>query len=279
MEIKNTGDSTFRPSVVMVIYGEGGVGKTTFAASAPKAVIADCENGAKYFGLRGIKVDVAQIKSWKDMNFADGFGSIAKGDKYDTIVIDPIGELMEKLKASMVTKGDRKLIQPDGSPSMAGWGWMKDTMKNFLKVLRDSGKHVILVAHVEEKGDEDRLVKRPLIQTKISNDIISMVDIVGYMTVVQKDGESKRVIYVDPTNDKIVCKDRTGQLGQYVEPDFTKIIAACNGTKSYKWSNPSKNQKEQKEIEIPVINDDDDEITPKKKKAVTKSKLAKANAK
>ncbi|KKK59781.1 hypothetical protein LCGC14_3030910, partial [marine sediment metagenome] len=32
------------------------------------------------------------------------------------------------------------------------------------------------------------------------------------------------------------AKDRTGQLGKVIEPDFAKIIKACQGTKKYKWS-------------------------------------------
>jgi hypothetical protein len=64
-----------------------------------------------------------------------------------------------------------------------------------------------------------------------------MVDVVGYMTVVQTaDGESKRVIFVDPSSDKFTAKDRTGQLGKIIEPDFSKIIKAVHGTESYAWS-------------------------------------------
>lgn len=233
MEVINTGDPAFKPSVVMLVYGEGGVGKTSFGATAPKPLLADCEGGAKYFGLRGIKMDLMQIQTWSDMK---GFLDAAKSEKYETVIIDPIGELMEKLKAFMIAKGDRKLVQNDGAPTMAGWGWLKDTMRQYIKVLRDLGKHVVIIAHVDEKMDEDRLVKRPLIQTKIDKDIVNMVDIVGFMTVVQKDGEEHRVIYVDPSNDKIVCKDRTGQLGKYIPPNFAAIITAVQGTKEYNWT-------------------------------------------
>jgi phage nucleotide-binding protein len=247
MKLFNTQDAQFKPSVVMLVYGEGGVGKTTFTSTAPKPILADCEGGAKYFGLRGISMDVAPIEKWSDMK---EFLEFAKSPNYDTVVIDPIGELMDKLKTFMVAQNDTKLVQRDGSPTAAGWGWLKQTMRNYLKVLRDSGKHVILVAHLEEGKDEDRLVKRPKVQTKLSDEIVNMVDIVGYMTVVQQEGETKRVIIVDPGNDKYTAKDRTGQLGKYIEPDFTKIIAACQGTESFSWSKPvppKKNTKKKEE--------------------------------
>ena len=233
MQIVKTTDPQSKPSIIAMIYGSGGVGKTTFAATAPKPLLVDCENGSKYFGLRGIAVDIAKVNQWSDM---EGLFDIAKSGQYETIIIDPIGELMEKLKRYMILKGDKKLVQSDGSPSMAGWGWLKDTMRSTVKILRDSGCNLLLIAHVDEKGDEEKLVKRPAIMTKLSDELVNMVDIVGYMTVLQIDGEEKRVIIVDPASDKYIAKDRTGQLGKYIPPDFGQIVNACQGTEVYAWS-------------------------------------------
>jgi len=233
MKVFNSLEPTIKPSILMVVYGEGGVGKTTFAATAPKPIIADCENGSKYFGLRGIESDVALIENWGDMQ---EFMEVSLTDKYETIIIDPIGELMEKLVRYMVNKADSKLVQKDGNPTMAGWGWLKQTMRNFLKVMRDSGKNIIIVAHVQEKDDEGRMIKRPMVATKLASELVNLVDVVGYMTTVtDAEGDTKRVIIVDPTSDKFVAKDRTGQLGKYIEPDFTKIVDGIRGDKSFPW--------------------------------------------
>lgn len=245
MKIYNTADPQVKPSVVMLVYGEGGTGKTTFASTAPKPILADCEGGAKYFGLRGIKLDVASIESWSDMKlFID---MVAKSD-FQTVVIDPIGELMEKQKRFLVARNDAKLVQRDGSLTMAGWGALKDNMRGVIKGLRDLGRHVLIIAHVDEKMDDNRLVKRPLILTKISDEIVNMVDVVGYMTIARgEDNVSKRVIIVDPESDRYTAKDRTGQLGKLIEPDFTKIIAACQGTETFSWSKPQEVKAEAKE--------------------------------
>lgn len=233
MKRYNTQDPSQKPPIVMLVYGEGGVGKTTFASSAPKPLLADCEGGSKYFGLRGIKLDVAMIEKWADMK---EYLEILKKEGYETAVIDPIGELMGKLKRHMIAMGDRKLVQNDGSPSMAGWGWLKSTMRDYLKVIRDTGLHVLLVAHVEEKDDDGRIVKRPLLETKLWTEVVNMVDIVGYMTIVQdSENQPRRVVLVDPSSDKFIAKDRTGQLGKVVEPDFSKIVAACQGSGDFAW--------------------------------------------
>jgi len=235
MKIENTRDPSNKPPIVLLLYGEGGVGKTTFVSTAPKPFLADCERGAKYFGLRGISLDFGNVQSWSDMQ---DVLTLAESGDYDTIAIDPIGELMDKLKKFMVAKGDSKLVQKDGSPTMAGWGWLKKTFRDLLKAMQQSGKHIILVAHVDEKSDEDRIVKRPKIETKMSEEIVSMVDVVGYMTVVTdpEEGE-KRIIRVDAGSDKFVAKDRTGQLGKVIPPDFAKIVKACQGTEMFNWSN------------------------------------------
>lgn len=253
MKVYNTQDPQVKPSVVMMVYGEGGVGKTTFASTAPKPILADCEGGAKYFGLRGIKIDVAAIESWSDMK---EFASLAKGDKYETVVIDPIGELMEKLQRYMVATGDSKLVQKDGAPTMAGWGWLKKTMRDYLKVLRDSGKNVIIIAHLAEDKDEDRIVKRPMVATKLASELVNMVDIVGYFTTAAdpETQEVKRVIIVDPGNDKYVAKDRTGRLGKVIEPDFAKIVEACQGTKDFAWTKKVEKVGQPKVEEKPATN-------------------------
>lgn len=268
MQITKTSDPQVKPKIMMICYGNGGVGKTTFASTAPKPLLVDCENGAKYFGLRGIKMDVARINDWTDMK---GLFEVAQSGEYETIIIDPVGELMEKLKRYMVMKADKKLVMLDGSPTMAGWGWLKETMRNTLKVLRDSGCHILINAHVSEQDDEGKILKRPMLMTKLSDEIINMVDIVGYMEVVNTEDGEKRIIRVDSASDKYLAKDRTGQLGKIIPPNFEDIIDASQGNKVFKWSSPKA---------VTTETEDDKEEAPKvkpaSKKTTVKDKMAKA---
>lgn len=226
MEIKNTSDYPKVANLVMMVYGMGGVGKTTFAATFPKPLLLDFENGAKYFGERGITVDVAVFKSW--LTADDKKELQAALEKYDTIIVDPIGEAMEKLLNDTNTVSGAKYRQNGGDLTMAGWGEVKKQMRNFIKWLRDSGKNVVLVAHVDEKSDDEQLVKRPLIATKLADEIVTMVDVVGYMRTVEVEGETKRVIQVDGTDSKVVSKDRTGKLGKFVKPEYKYIAEMLN---------------------------------------------------
>jgi len=280
MKIHNTSDSSVKPSVLMLVYGQGGVGKTTFASTSPKPIIADCENGSKYFGLRGIKVDVATIDTWADIG---EFYKAVKESEYETIIVDPIGELMEKLKIHLVNTKEKKWVQYDGSLTMSGWGEMKEKMRNFVKTIKTLNKHMILVAHVEEKEDEGKMIKRPKIMTKMSEELVALVDVVGYMEMVKGvnpttgETEDKRIIRVQPS-EKYESKDRTGQLGAIIEPDFKKIINACQGNEVYAWSSDKvKNgakKAEKKETESAPEAEEDTQVKDTKKSAGSKLNAA-----
>ena len=92
-----------------------------------------------------------------------------------------------------------------------------------------------------------------------------MVDIVGYMETVITDEGEKRIIRVDSASDKYIAKDRTGQLGKIIPPNFSEIIEACQGTKTFKWSN-AKAMKAEDTPEAPV--------KPASKKSSVKDKIA-----
>lgn len=246
MEIKNTKDYADVASMVVLVYGTGGIGKTTFASTFPKPILLDFENGAKYFKQRNIDIDVVRMDKWFTQEDKKELAKLI--ENYDTIIFDPIGEMMEKLIKSDEVSGS-KYRQSDGSLTMAGWGKVKDNARSILKWARDTGKNVVLVAHVDEKTDDETLVKRPLIATKISDEIIAMVDIVGYLDIITSEGTEKRVLRVNPTDKKYIAKDRTGALDAYVKPDYTymhNMIKKAQKTKEVEKVAPKKVAKKTK---------------------------------
>jgi len=100
MEIKK-----FKPQdhkVKAVVYGASGVGKTTFAGTAPKAIFASAENGLLSIADKG--VDFVEIKSLRDLLDLRVF--LSKKNDYQTLVIDSISEINDILKADIEKKNN-----------------------------------------------------------------------------------------------------------------------------------------------------------------------------
>ena len=214
MTIENTLDIHVEDNIAMILYGRGGVGKTTFAASAPRPLLIDFENGSKFLGERGFDCSVIRMKEW----FTHDDLLQLKGilPNFDTVILDPIGEAMEKLINSSALDG-KKFRQSDGSLSMAGWGEAKKQMKSLVKWLRDSGKNVILVAHVAEGKDGENTTYRIQIATKLSDELPTMVDIISYMGVRKNsDGKKEVILYTPAQGGNFDSKDRTGRLPEVI---------------------------------------------------------------
>lgn len=231
MLVENTGDIKVDGNIVMILYGRGGVGKTTFAATAPKPLLIDFENGSKFLGERGLHCDVVRMSQWFTRDDMVQLKNLFP--KYDTIVLDPIGEAMEKLIASPTLDG-KKFRQADGSLSMAGWGEAKRKMKELVKWLRDAGKNVIIVAHVAEGKDGEQTTYRIQIATRLSDELPTMVDIISYMGIRKNAGGEKQVVLYTPAQGgNYDSKDRTGRLPEIVPvselhgwDDFKAAMAA-----------------------------------------------------
>ena len=209
MKLENTSEIIPEENLVMIVYGKGGTGKTTFAASAPKALILDFENGSKYLGSRGISADVVRMDSWLTTDDKKDLMNLLKD--HDTIIIDPLGEAMDKLIDSPDIKGN-KYRTGDGSPTMAGWGEIKKQMRNFIKFLRDTKKNVIIVSHVAEIQTEQGLEHRIQVATKLSDEIPHMVDVISYWGVRTDGEEFKRILFTPAQGNGFDSKDRTSRI-------------------------------------------------------------------
>lgn len=252
MQVQNTTkDYPDVANMVMLVYGVGGIGKTTFASTFPKPLLLDFENGAKYFKQRGIDLDVVKVDTWFTNDDKKELAKLM--ENYDTLIFDPIGEMMEKIIKSDNISGT-KYRQSDGGLTIAGWGKVKDHARSILKWARDLDKNVVLVAHVDEKSDDETLVKRPLIATKISDEIIAMVDIVGYLDMVTSEGIEKRVIRVNPTDKKYIAKDRTGALPAFAKPDYGYIHDLIKKAQAKKADKKDDKKEDKKDVEKKTTN-------------------------
>lgn len=220
MEIKKTTDVKLMPTINMLIYGAPGVGKTTFSANTEDCLIADVEGGAVFLGLHGIEASVARVEKWDDLN--EVLKAVKEGG-YKTVVIDPIGELLEKLIDSLKKNGYGQGRGETLTLSLQGWGVAKEQFKTMMRKFRDINCNVILVAHTNEKKDEERTTVRPKMQASLDEDVCAMMHIVGFMKLESDGKKTTRKLYMQPT-EKYYAKDRIGLLPAVMEePTFNKV--------------------------------------------------------
>lgn len=132
---------------IILVYGEGGLGKTTFAAGSPRPIFLCTEDGAKRVkGAKRLPAD-GSIQSWAEL--LDYTRAIAYGEhNYGTIVADT-ADCADALCVASLVKDSGKL-------SFEKMGWGKDEAlaakwREWLSLLEHCrnvrGMTVILIAH------------------------------------------------------------------------------------------------------------------------------------
>ena len=189
--IKKPSELSVKDTLSVLIYGQPGIGKTTFGVSAPDAVLFDYDGGVQR--INGAhQVPTLQPTSWEDTN--EALKEIAlEMPEVKTIVIDTVGKMLDYMSAYII-KNDPKMAMRDGSLSLKGYGVRKTMFVNFIKQLAMMGKNVVFIAHEREERRGEETFKRPEIGGSSANDLIKELDLVGYMYAVGKE----RVITFDP---------------------------------------------------------------------------------
>ena len=189
--IKKPSELSVKATLSVLIYGQPGIGKTTFGVSAPSAVLFDYDGGVQR--INGAhQVPTLQPTSWEDTSLA--LQEIQNEmPEIKTIVIDTVGKMLDYMSAYII-KTDPKMAMRDGSLSLKGYGVRKTMFVNFIKQLAIMGKNVIFIAHEREERRGEETFKRPEIGGSSANDLIKELDLVGYMYAVGKE----RFITFDP---------------------------------------------------------------------------------
>lgn len=133
----------------IVIYGEGGIGKSSLAALAPDPVFADLEDGTSKLDVQR----VGGIATFQDLR--DALHEPSLWAPYRTIVIDSGTALQELAIAHTLATVKHEKNKPVSSIEDYGWGkgyqYVYDT---FLMILGDfdqhirAGRNIVLLCHL-----------------------------------------------------------------------------------------------------------------------------------
>lgn len=139
--------------LTIIVQGAPGTGKTFLGCSAYKVLILDLDNQ----GISRVNKDYRKPASFcKDFDEVKADIEAAKG-KFETIVIDTGGALVEMLKKYVVNhpkdfKGGAKSM---GGISLQGFGFVKQLWNDFIAELRRNFNVVILFHESIEKNSDE----------------------------------------------------------------------------------------------------------------------------
>lgn len=132
------------PPVRVLIYGPGGVGKTTFASDARDAIVISAEDGADYKKVARFPA----AESWQDV--LDGLAELRDSQhSYKTLVLDSIDWMEQLIGTHVCVKNKKDSLESFGYG--AGFALVFDEMRAFISQLerlrRDKGMAVVGIAH------------------------------------------------------------------------------------------------------------------------------------
>jgi len=177
--------------VIITLYGQPGVGKSTLGFSADAPILMDFDGGA-YRALN--RKDVAPIERWEDVT------AITDDDlaPFNTIVVDTVGKALGVLARHLIAV-DPKMATRSGALTLPGYGALKSTFTSWLDRMCLAGKNIILLAHQKEDKQGDDLIVRPDITGGSLGHIIEESDAVGFLY----QSATGRVLDFNPTDHSI----------------------------------------------------------------------------
>jgi hypothetical protein len=191
---------------VVCIHGDPGIGKTSLAFTADKALCLAFDSGVYRAGVH--RGDCVLIQSWQDVSnltAADFAG-------YSTVVVDTAGRALDCLSATLMAEDPKN--NRGGALSLQGFGALKSTFYGWLANLKYLGLDVVLVCHSDEQRKGDELITRLDMQGASKNEVYKSADMMGSLSMVK----GKRILNFSPTD--VAFGKNPGQLPVLTVPDF-----------------------------------------------------------
>lgn len=230
MPIKKPSELDFsNKKVNMLLLGRPGYGKSSLAASAPRPLHIDWENGVdrveSCYRKDTLSIDSSQLVDDKGNKLDKNRANAKKYelmieelksnslDEYDTLINDSVGKILEILSSVVILENSVNAQKDGVTLSLKGYGALATKFKNYTEFIYSLHKHVIWIAHVTEINDGEVIKTRVNIPGSTKDSIWNDVDLGGYLDMNGK----KRTLSFTPT-DRYDAKGTHGIKGTYEIP-------------------------------------------------------------
>lgn len=221
--------------IKMLVYGEPGVGKTPFAASAPNALILDGDGGLESAIASGSTAKKWALTDWNDAT--DAFEYLRGGGHkdFEWLVLDGITLFQERgmdmiMEDLVAQKPHRKIYLPDKGE----YGQNMNRLGKFLRDLKNLPINQVWTAHavmLETEQPDGSFITRMMPQVQgrgMAQKACGYVGIVAHLeSIASKKDEDKEIpVLSTRRRDGWYGKDRYGAIGRMLNPSVPKVVAA-----------------------------------------------------
>lgn len=193
--------------VIILIYGDPGVGKTSLNNSAKNSLLLDFDRGADRSYNRQDTLIISN--GWEEVDNEYKAGTFAG---YNLITTDTAKALLEDCLMPYVIKLDGRLR----TNKLKGYGAIADEFKLFVNTLRSGGIDILMIAHSKIDKDGDTTKITPDVTGGSLALLLRIADQVGYMYMGHN---NQRMIEFNPT-ERSVGKN-VARLPTIIVPDVT----------------------------------------------------------
>jgi GTPase SAR1 family protein len=239
----------------LCVFGEPGVGKTTFSLTFPRAFVVDTDGGLISGAIQGYDPWTYEPTGWREFE-AIYFHAKKHADEIDTIVLDSLTSLQRLLldeivdDTSDVKTPDKPVMQfvPERGMYLANQRQIARILTDFRRL----GKHLVVTAGVRQAKTDAGVPYGPKFPDAAPG-LMSIINywssVIGEIVARDKDQDGKplpepvRALYTGPSNER-VTKSRFRSLMPFVpqptydavwsrvEAEYKAAIAARNGSKT-----------------------------------------------
>lgn len=164
-------------NLVIVLFGEWGVGKTSLGFTAEDPLLLDYDKGLER--AVGRKTSV-KLKTWEDsQEFMESGTLIIK--KIKTLIVDTAGALLNDYLTHYLIKIDAKNGNGSDGLGLRGYGAMKNSADRFITKIQQLEIDSIFICHTSEDGDSDNKRLKPRVTGGSYEILMAKADLVGYL--------------------------------------------------------------------------------------------------
>lgn len=200
--------------LLIVLYGDPGLGKTTLSFTAPKPFEYDFDKGAHRADQTHRPFVIAPDKYDGVRKIVDGpLAGQVQEHGYQTAILDTVGTMLDNYVAPWLINQNAKFGNNSGGLAMSGWGALAIEYNNFIRKHREMGLHVVAICHAKYDDDREELVLD--VKGGSKTILYQTADVMGY---IEKDPQGRRYVDFEPVTGKRIGKNPAGLKPQLI-PD------------------------------------------------------------